>query len=264
VLSGRHIAKLKAGSGARTMVDQTVLPWRLQGGGCKFDILCPKYFAGMLKQSLTGWQIEPVEGTVEICISLHKQNDDYVVDARISEKVCRCDCLINALNEFLVFLAYSFQNQTDSGDLIHCAGFCEDQLNHIVVGPKNSGKSTLAHDKAMAGLSVYADDLLFWNTKAGEFVALGLPLRLRRPVVLSSGENADPSNFFAGSVLAYSKVGVFDIAPIGSAFSLDRLWEMTLNHQLKPVSLLATPKALQVFRIPKDFSTVKKQKLEIS
>lgn len=248
------------------MVDHSPQLWCLQGGGSNFKLLCPKYIAAMLSQTLMGWQITKIENAqaASPIISVLKGEDGYFVDALVIERPSLCIDLIDVLNEVFVCLAYLYHHQRAQGDLIHCAAYIEGGENHIVVGPKNSGKSTLAHDKAKDGLHIFADDLLFWDPITGQFITLGLPLRLRRPVVMRDGQPADPSHFFAGRSIAYSKQGVFDIAPMGYAFCVDRLWYMQPDHQVKAISLIKTASTLREFRIPKYFSSLKKQTLEVT
>lgn len=246
------------------MLDHSAQLWRLTGGGYHFDILCPKYLAAIFAQTLNGWQVSPLHGEDgRPVITVIKDSDRYLVDALVLEHPSLCRDVIDTLNEVFVCLAYLYDHQRGQGDLIHCASYLEQGENHIVVGPKNSGKSTLAHTKAKEGLHIFADDLLFWDPAVGQFISLGLPLRLRRPVVMKDGITADPSHFFAGQSIAYSKLGVFDIAPFGYAFAVDRLWYMQPDHHPKAVSLLKTASTLREFRIPKRFSTLKKQTLEV-
>ena len=170
--------------------------------------------------------------------------------------------IMNALNEFLANLAYIASGTTHGALLVHCAGFYEHEKMNIVVGAKNQGKSALMYKKAREGAEIIADDLMIWAPKVGKFFALGLPLRLRRPVLTVDGVPANPDNFFAGSGIAYSKNHAYKIAQVGKPFLLDQLWKLNDQFMLNPVSLLQTSGTLKKFVIGAEYTTIRKEKLE--
>jgi hypothetical protein len=244
------------------MVDHAPTNWQLIGGGYRVSLRCPRYVAGILAQILTGWSIEQLAHDQDVTVSMTYCDGYYAVDSRVLDHPERHNDIMNAINETLVNLAYVIAQENDDTRLVHCAGFSERGQVNIVVGQKNRGKSALVYKKACEGAKIIADDLVLWRPKQGKFFALGLPLRLRRPVLTIDGQPANPDHFFAGSGIAYSKNHAFHIAPAGTPYLLDKLWELDSGFVPHPVSVLQTPTVLARYLIGPEYTTLKKVKLE--
>ena len=235
--------------------------WRLSGSQYDVYIVCPKFFAAILNQTLTGWSICEIAECNDPDVTINFNGTDYLIDAKVLTKPQNHVDLIDALNRFYLCLAYYICGQNDEISLLHCAAFFEGNRTTIVVGKKNIGKSSIVYKKALQRVKIIADDILFWHQKLGKFSSIGLPLRLRRPVITWDGYNANPDHFFAGSTVVYSKNTAFDIAPIGETFLIDELLEVKENFICKPVSLWKTPGKLAEFLIDEKYTDLKKTRI---
>ena len=242
------------------MVDHSTSNWVLEGGGHRITLQCPRYIAGILSQVLSGWVIKRVDGRpFQEKLAVTFFSDRYCVDSIVLNKEEIHTDIISAINDLLVNLAYLIPNSDDSLRLVHCAAFVENGMMNIIVGKKNRGKSSFVYQKALAGNEIVADDLIIWQPKLGKFHALGLPLRLRRPVLTLEGKQANSSDFFAGHGIAYSKRHAFNIAQVGKEFLLDRLFELDQNFTPYAVSMLKTPAKLEEYIIGPEYTSLKKE-----
>lgn len=236
--------------------------WTISAMEWSITLLCPRYFAGLLAQTLTGWTIAQTHATNPADITVRFFDNAYHVDANVLETIQQHDDIIDTLNEVLVCLSYTMTTQTKGAVLLHCAAYGTTEACHIVVGEKNSGKSTLAYDRARSGQSIAADDLLIWIPRQGVFRTLGLPIRMRRPVLSPNGDLADPDKFFAGAHIAYSRKDAFDIMPAGQTLWLDRLWTLGPQHQVQNVPVLKIATTLNRHLIDDSFTRLKKQLMD--
>lgn len=240
----------------------TPLRWTVSAPEWSVTILCPKYIAALLANTLTGWTIAPCDTNARAAIHVHHTDGQYDVDADVLRTPQHHSDLIDALNEVFVCLAYLVTGTIDGAVLLHCAAYGAADRCQIVVGDKNTGKSTRAYHQAYNGISIAADDLLIWTPKQGTFRTLGLPIRMRRPVLSPSGALADPDKFFAGRHITYARKGAFDVMPAGQTLILDHLWKLGPNHTATQVSILKIPTTLNQHLIDADFLTLKKQLMD--
>ena len=244
------------------MVNHLPENWKMKGGGHCIHVRCPRYFIGVLAEILSGWSITKSNQTDKCAVTASFVHEGYLIDSLVLLKPSKHNEIMNALNEFLVNLAYVISGMDRDTRLLHCAGFFEHGEMNIVVGAKNRGKSALVYKKACEGKEIVADDLLIWQPKTGKFFALGFPLRLRRPVLPIDGRSANPDNFFAGDKIAYSKKHAYDIAQVGKSFLLDQLWELDQRYTPRSVPILQTAVTLEKFIIGPEYTTVIRERLE--
>lgn len=236
--------------------------WTISTKKWSITLLCPRYFAGLLAQTLTGWTITETHSDNRAMITVRLSENTYLVDADVLESVQIHHDIIDALNEVLVCLSYTVTNQTKGAVLLHCAAYGTNNACQIIVGEKNSGKSTVAYHHACSGQSIAADDLLIWIPRQGVFCTLGLPIRMRRPVLSPSGALADAGKFFAGAHIAYSRTDAFDIMPAGQTLLLDQLYTLGPNHEARNVPVLKITSTLKRHLIDDRFTNIKKQLME--
>lgn len=187
-------------------------------------VVAPIFFIELAKTTLTGWQFkqtQPNSQEVDISINYHKM--DYCLDSVILNNAKNYGDLLDALNEFFLLLSYLIASRNETLKLIHCASYHENGANIVLLGKKHSGKSEQTLKKASSGCKIYADDLLFWNPKDGKFIALGLPLRLRRTATSLTKETSIKNKFFKGKNILYSHKKYFNLATLGEYFLLDKL-----------------------------------------
>ena len=244
------------------MVDHASFDWALQGGGHRINLRCPRYVAAILSQILTGWSVTHAQNSLaRNQISVTFSNDRYMVDSIVLNTPEFYTDIISAINELLVNLAYLVPNDDNNFRLVHCAAFVQDRRMNVIVGKKNTGKSSVVYRKAVEGAEIVADDLLVWQPKMGKFYALGFPIRLRRPVLTLDGEQANPDSFFAGNGIAYSKNHAYQIAAVGTEFLMDHLYELDEKFSPIPISILKTSAKLEEYIIGPEYTSHKKQQL---
>lgn len=243
------------------MLDHSQQNWTLSGAGFTINIACPKYFAALLAETLNGWLIKVSTNPSKPEIIVARQNDGYFVDALVLTNPEHHSSIVGTLNEFYVNLAYLISSYTPEAVLLHCAAYQENNRNIILIGEKNSGKSSAVFQNALNGKVILADDLLLWRPDTAEFMTLGLPIRLRRPIVNPTNFEVSGKSFFASNGLAYSRVGTFKVAPVGVHFLLDELRRLSTNYKTEPVNLLRITKTLKSHLIGPDFVTIKKADL---
>lgn len=185
-------------------------------------------------------------------------NDTFVIESIIDNKPKIRFDIIDALNEFFLYFSYRIVSKTKfKYRLIHCSAFQENNKNTIIIGEKRAGKSQLVLNKAQSDTLILADDLILWNTEKSNFVALGLPIRLRKtPHNLRQIEKLK-SSFLIGKYIMYSHNSLFNIAQLGEAFLLDKVSRLNTDHKLKKVSIFSSTKVIKTGLINKNLSTKK-------
>jgi hypothetical protein len=226
--------------------------YSLQGMGQNLSVEAPSFFGELLRQTLTGWTLDPKTGFGTPDIEVRLEGEIFQISTKLTKPVPKRTDLIDTLNEFCLSLAYLVTAKTKNAQLLHCAAFDQDGVKSIVFGNKNAGKSSLVFEKAKQGAEILADDMLIWLPKTAEVVCIGLPLRMRRPVIgLNAYENNKPQ-FIAGKQIAYAQKDVFRIAQAGLSFTPDKIYQYE-NHELNPISFLNWPKAISAHKISDDF-----------
>jgi len=243
------------------MVDHTQETWALSGDGHTIYARCPKYFAAILHVVLNGWSISKADANSNAQLAVTFTNGGYTIDSVVLSQPEKYVEVVDGLNEFLVNLAYIVLRKYRNARLIHCAAYEIKGEAHLIVAQKNLGKSTLIYQKTCNGELVLADDLLIWLPQTAEFVCLGLPIRLRRPVLGVDGKAADPDSFFAGNGIAYSKSGVFSIAPFGHRVLLDHIWQIKRDYVPVKIPIYKAAQTLNDFLIGPEFSEKRKDKV---
>lgn len=229
-----------------------IVLYSLKGMGQNLLIKAPSFFGDLLRQTLTGWTLDPVTGFGNPDIEVRLESKIFQITTGLVKPVPPRTDLIDTLNEFFLTLTYLVTAKTKDAQLLHCAAFDEDGVKSIVFGNKNAGKSSLVFEKAKQGAEILADDMLIWLPKGATVVCIGLPLRMRRPVIgLNAYENNKPQ-FIAGKQIAYAQKDVFRIAPAGLSFTPEKIYKYE-NHELNPISFLNWPKAIGKHKISDEF-----------
>lgn len=214
-----------------------------------------------MQSTLSGWTVATADDGQPPSISLRHENGQYVVDALVLEAPKNHAAVVDALNEVFVCIAYLLCSDEPDSQLLHCGAYERNGRNTVVVGRKRSGKSVWIYKMAHAGAVIHADDILLWQPRAGLFKALGLPLRLRRPLVWFGAGVPNPNRFFASDGIAYSRVGAYKIAPAGSTFLIDEVLVMSACYTPTKVPLHKMLKVLKSHVIGAEYTTIKKTDL---
>lgn len=238
------------------------LPWAVQGAGYSLRLHCPQFFANLMAQTLVGWSIAPAQPGDGYDITLSYYGARYTIDSIMLDAPRDYGDMIDALNEVFLCLSYHVAANTPDAVLIHCAAFEQNRTSSLIIGRKGAGKSSLMFEKAAAGARIFADDLLLYFPTQARCMALGLPLRLRRPVPAPLRDILNVDGFFAGARLAYSKQGTYDVAPMGDTFFLDQIVALHGVGDQRVVPLRQSAAALAEYRIGAHYATVKKPLLQ--
>ena len=228
----------------------------LEGAGIEFKIKAPSFFYELLRQTLNGWRFLPWADHSSLDVDVTIEDGQFNIATDLARKVPIRDDLIDALNEFFLCLAYLLTSKTKGACLLHGAAFEESGLYSIVFGKKKAGKSSLIFQKAKDGATILADDLMIWRPKSAEVVCIGLPLRMRRPVVGLTDRGDGRPQFFAGKQTAYTQKDVFRVAAVGQSFTPDRIYRL-VDRKLAPVSFIQWPKVIAEHTISDHFTRLK-------
>jgi hypothetical protein len=237
------------------------LPWVVQGAGHSLRLHCPQFFANLMAQTLVGWSIAPAQPGDGYDVTLSYDGMRYAIDSVMLDAPRDYGDMIDALNEVFLCLSYHVAANTPEAVLIHCAAFEQDRTCSLIIGRKGAGKSSLMFEKAVAGARIFADDLLVYFPAQARCMALGLPLRLRRPVPAPLRDILNVDGFFAGARLAYSKQGTYAVAPMGDSFLLDQIVALHGVGDQRVVPLRQSAAALAEYRIGAHYATLKKPRL---
>jgi hypothetical protein len=236
--------------------------WALRSKNSEILISCPQFFANLMAQTLVGWSIAPAQPGDGYEITLSYDGARYTIDSIMLDAPRDYSDMIDALNEVFLCLSYHVAANTPDAVLIHCAAFEQDRTCSLIIGRKGAGKSSLMFEKAAAGARIFADDLLLYFPAQARCMALGLPLRLRRPVPAPLRGSLNVDGFFAGARLAYSKRDTYDVAPMGDTFFLDQIVALHGVGDQRVMPLRQSAAALTEYRIGAHYVTVKKPLLQ--
>ena len=236
--------------------------WALRSKNSEILISCPQFFVNLMAQTLVGWSVAPAQPGSGYDITLSYDGALYTIDSIILDAPRSYGDMIDALNEVFLCLSYLVAANTPDAVLIHCAAFEQDRTCSLIIGRKGAGKSSLMFEKAAAGARIFADDLLLYFPTKARFMALGLPLRLRRPVPAPLRDILNVDGFLAGARLAYSKRDTYTVAPMGDTFFPDQIVALHGVNNQRVVSLRQSAAALAEYRIGAHYVTVKKPLLQ--
>lgn len=223
-------------------------------------IYAPIFFIELAKNTLSGWSFKSIQpNSTEIDISISYQNKVYCLDSVILNKNKNFNDLLDALNEFFLLLSYLIAGRNKTLKLIHCASYQEDGTNIILLGEKHSGKSEQILKKALSDCKVYADDLLFWNPKDSKFIALGLPLRLRRTAISLIKDASIKDKFFKGKHILYSHKNFFNQSALEDYFLLDKIKIMNNQYISNDIPIYKFQKYLEKYLIGNNLISYKRK-----
>lgn len=227
----------------------------LKGLGVSITVQAPLFFHDLLKQTLAGWKIINLNTPNRPMIMVLFEDSRFIIETDLIKPAPARSDLIDTLNEFFLCLAYLSVTKIKGAKLLHCAAFNEDKKNVVVFGKKNAGKSSLVLSKAQAGATILADDLLIWLPKSATVKCVGLPIRMRRPVVGLNKTSSDKPQFIAGKQIAYAQKNVFKIAGAGDAFTPDTICELD-EREMTPVPFRRWPQIIAKHTISDEYTRI--------
>lgn len=240
------------------------IPSTLRVEDLTLTVFAPTYFLAMLKETLHGWSIVPGDDGVEPDIMVIHEAEYIQTDARIHAAPLRRTDPIHALNDFFLTLAYLYANHHSRWELVHCAAISREGRNVLLLGDKKSGKSVMAIRHGVGGHGFIADDLLLWNTSRGVFKTIGLPPRLRRPVMDEIIRRTAADAFFAGKDLAYMKVGRYNGVPAAQIIEFDEVRRVKSGAEIEKISLLNYASEIRSRVVSKSYMEFAKPTLTLS
>lgn len=138
-----------------------------------------------------GWSIRRVTDTQQSpVLSLSRKDDTYVLRGDwITQPITRTT-MVDAICALVAELIRAYVGEHD--DLLCLHGAAANFHGKLVIFPNKyrAGKSTLSACLAAAGVQLFCDDVLPISMEAGQGVAPGLAMRLRRPLA----ENLTPAS----------------------------------------------------------------------
>ena len=235
---------------------------RVVGDGVHIHLRCPLAFVSLLRVTLSGWYIESAALGAAPQTLVREIDGTFEIDSLTLEKSNKSHDITDALNFLILCIAYLYKAGSERGALLHGAAFREGGKDVVVFGRKGAGKSSLAFSQAVAGSRVYADDLIYWDMQKNEFVALGLPLRMRRPIPEAFRPYVDSKQFVVGERIVYSRDGVFDVAEVGCRFFPDVIKEFDEHRELRPIPLFKVLDRIRRYSIDARFTEVRNKRLD--
>lgn len=227
---------------------------RLIGGDVVINLRCPPAFIKLLKGTLSGWKILSGAPGDRCEIAVRRLGARYEIDSLTIDKPGIAFDLVDALNFVFLAIAYWVKAKSGAVVLLHGAAYRDDQKTLVIFGSKGSGKSSLVFSQALNRRQVMADDLLLWDLKQNHFVALGLPLRMRRPIPESLRVADLSEKLIVGQRIAYSRGEAFDVAAVGYRFFPDAIQEMGSHRKLSTVPLFRVLGRIKKYSISSRFT----------
>lgn len=204
----------------------------------------------ILSATLSGWRVELLQNQQPLDLSVTFEDNRFEIVSDSLDLATGYSDLVDTLNVVLIALARLYTKFRSDKLMIHCAAFISNNgLSTLVLGAKKSGKSSLTWQSACEGGTVLADDILLWNERAGNFECLGMPVRLRRPVLWNGEPEALKKGIIAGKRLAYTRNSIISIAPVGYIFVPDEILGAKSVGVFEPIPVLKIKHALQEARI---------------
>jgi len=226
----------------------TVHKFVLTGYNCSVIISAPYYFFKLISLMLFGWKLSYIEQKGMFELNISKKNNLYVINSSLQYIPKPRSDIIDTLNEIFLCLSYLLAAKNHNARLLHCASFLENNSYKIVVASKKSGKSSLLFNKSQTGICVAGDDLILWFPKEGNFMCIGLPVRMRRPVIYK----IDNNKMIAGKNIAYSLPNHIKCLDVGHFFEIDKVFTL-VDYRLINVPLIFWTSTLSRYLIDKSF-----------
>lgn len=181
-----------------------------------------------------GWQITVTRNPPDILISEDGEPQRFRLFRYSNKAERRYSDIADTLNELFLWVVYELTLANPKISLLHAAGSSLKSENIIALGPKKSGKSVWSTMLLLQGGRYFGDDLIGWNKSKGDFVALGIGPRLRRPVIKQIIDYTKPEDFIVGKRVAYLKTSGRNIRPCAERFSIDKAVRLD-NHQVQEI-----------------------------
>ncbi len=220
----------------------------LVGDDVAVSLRAPARIVSLVETLLVGWSVIAAQ-VVRPDVVVESHGVKFMVDSVAAEPPRRSSDPIDTVNYVFLCLAYVYVGRQRNCDLLHGAAFQQQGKTSLVFGPKKAGKSTLVFDKAREGARILADDMLIWRSRGQYFEALGIPLRMRRPIPASFRGQALANQVIAGRRLAYSAGSEFDVAPMGTRFMPDEILTLDPDGQCRPVPFYRVARVVRQYTI---------------
>lgn len=235
---------------------------RLIGDDHIIHLRCPGAFLPLLSATLSGWQIVDGSPDDQPEIAVCRDEKRFLIDSITLEKPSIATDVIDALNYIFLAMAYLYKARSGRTVLLHGVAFRSGSEISVVFGRKGAGKSSLVFSKALEGHRVFADDLLIWDIGLNQFKALGLPLRMRRPIpehlrALDLGQR-----LIAGARIAYSRQAAFDVVSVGRQFFPDQFSEFNTRGELRAIPLYRLISKIKKYAISARFTEIKGKRVD--
>ena len=196
----------------------------------------PEALFELMRIALCGWDVHRVDANSEPLIEIVDEGKLSVVTSSFRSARAHSD-LINTLNNTLIALAYCVRDLKPHSMLLHAAALKSSNGISVYFGPRKSGKSRYVAEQCLNGAVCIGDDLILYCKKSRLFEALGLPVRLRRPIPSSILGKIDASRILVGHSTCYLTEHVFSLMPAGQRFQPDRLFQLQPEYRVRALPM---------------------------
>ena len=142
---------------------------------------------------------------------------------------------ISTINLILNEISFIVSSEIAGSTLIHCAAVKSSSGAILIFGDHKSGKSIYCAERSLDADQCLADDLLIMIEDPDQFLTLGFPIRIRRPVPEKILLKANSRHILTGASLCYLTSKNSNIASGGQTFSPAKAYWLNENRELMEI-----------------------------
>ena len=194
-------------------------------------VQAPSHLCQLLEISLIGWSYDiiPFSEKSDIIVTQSKR---YCIESRTRNDLKSYSDLISTINLIINEISYIVSREIAGSTLIHCAAV-RNRLGPILIfGDHKSGKSIYCAERSLDTDQCMADDLLIMLKDTYQFLTLGFPIRIRRPVPEKIISKINSKHILTGASLCYLTGKISNIASGGQTFSPVKAYWLNKNREL--------------------------------
>lgn len=175
----------------------------------------------LMERLLVGWDIiKESYSTFDLNVG---KAEKYSIHSRKYGLLGRSRDLVSSFNFLVNAISYEILCRNPKFQLVHAAGFTDKTSVNIILGGKKAGKSSFVSSEAGKFKRCIGDDLLLWDGNK-TIIALGFPVRLRRPIDTNLIKKLGNNNLLVGRSLAFVNPNVLKQWPAGNANTINRFY----------------------------------------
>ena len=194
-------------------------------------VQAPGHLCRLLEISLIGWSYDiiPFSEKSDIIVTQSKR---YCIESHTTHDLKSYSDLISTINLIINEISYIVSSKIAGSTLIHCAAVKNSLGSILIFGDHKSGKSIYCAERSLDTDQCMADDLLIMLPDTNQFLTLGFPIRLRRPVPEKIISKVCGKHVLTGTSLCYLTSKTSNIASGGQTFSPVKAYWIDKNREL--------------------------------